>query len=121
MIVGVAERARADFAEAVKPFGLPAHVARALFLLDQSKSMRTVASELSCDPSHVTGIADELETRGLAVRSPGTDRRIKMLELTAEGSALRENITAAVAAQAPFAAGLTPAQKQTLRDLLSKL
>lgn len=121
MIVTVAERARADFASAVEPLGVPVHLARTVLLLGEPQSMRYVAGELGCDPSHVTGIADHLEERGLAVRAPGTDRRIKMLKLTADGEALRARLAETVNAEAPFGAQLDADQKQTLRELLGLL
>lgn len=121
MIVTVAERARADFATAVKPFGLPIQTARTLLVLGEPQSMRYVAGELACDPSHVTGIADDLEERGLAARTPGTDRRVKMLRLTPAGEALRERITDAIDEQTRFAKQLGAEQKQQLRGLLEIL
>lgn len=121
MIAAVAERSRADFAAAVEPFGLPVHVARTVLLLGEPQSMRCVAGELACDPSHVTGIADHLETSGLAVRARGADRRIRMLELTEQGEALRARLAAAVAAHDDPTSRLTPEQQATLRDLLTLL
>lgn len=120
-IVTVAERARADFAAAVAPFGLPVHLARTVLLLGEPQPMRHIAGELACDPSHVTGIADQLEQRGLAVRAPGADRRIKMLQLTDEGRALRRRIAEAVNTEAPFGAQLDSTQRRTLLDLLGIL
>ncbi|MCH8626886.1 hypothetical protein MM440_03580 [Arsenicicoccus piscis] len=121
MIVTVAERARADFAAAVEPLGVPVHLARTVLLLGEPQSMRYVAGELACDPSHVTGIADHLEERGLAVRAPGADRRIKMLNLTEDGEALRQQLAEAVNTKAKFAGQLDAGQKQTLRELLGLL
>lgn len=121
MVVTVGEQARADFAAAVEPFGLPVHLARTVLLLGEPQSMRNVAAELACDPSHVTGIADQLDERGLAVRAPGTDRRVKMLNLTDRGEDLRQRIADAVSTRARFADQLDAAQKTTLRELLALL
>ncbi|MGY5764532.1 MarR family winged helix-turn-helix transcriptional regulator [Brachybacterium sp. DNPG3] len=121
MMVVVSERARADFATAVAPFGVPLQTARALLVLTEPQSMRHVAAELGFDPSHVTGIADDLERRGLAVRIPGKDRRVKLLQLTDDGEALRRRIAAAVDEQARFARQLDAEQKRQLREILEAL
>src|SRR5690554_5329179 len=88
MIISIAERAKADFGEAVAPFGLPVPVVRALVVLREPAPMREIARELACDPSYITGIADQLEQNGLVTRVQGRDRRVKLLQLTAEGVAL---------------------------------
>lgn len=121
MVVTVAERARSDFAVAIKPFGVPIHLARTVLILGEPQSMRCIAGELACDPSHVTGIADQLEERGLATRTPGEDRRVKMLQLTSDGEALRADLAEAIDKRAKFAAQLTPDQRQQLRVLLELL
>jgi DNA-binding MarR family transcriptional regulator len=57
------------------------------------RPMHEVASEMCCDPSNVTGMIDRLEARGLVERTTGaTDRRVKMLSLTADGRALRKRL-----------------------------
>ncbi|MDN5558002.1 MAG: MarR family transcriptional regulator [Ruaniaceae bacterium] len=121
MIVTVAEQARASFGAAVAPFGIPVHLARTLLVLGDPQPMRHIASELACDPSHVTGIADQLEERGLASRTQGSDRRVKMLKLTNEGQKLRTQIANAIDEEAKFASHLDAAQKDALRGLLGLL
>src|SRR3712207_5159963 len=55
--------------------------------------MSALAQSLGCDTSNVTGIVDRLERRGLVERRPGaSDRRVKMLEVTPEGAALRARL-----------------------------
>jgi DNA-binding MarR family transcriptional regulator len=52
--------------------------------------MGRLAETLSCDASNVTGLVDRMESRGLIRREPSSaDRRVKVLQLTAEGSRLR--------------------------------
>ncbi|WP_055122315.1 MarR family winged helix-turn-helix transcriptional regulator [Corynebacterium oculi] len=121
MIVTVAEQARSSFATAVAPLGLPVHLARTVILLNTPRSMREIATELACDPSHVTGIADQLEQRGLATRIPGADRRVKMLKLTTAGSELQQELSEAVRSQGSFAHQLSPEQRAQLRGLLHAL
>lgn len=50
--------------------------------------MRGLASRLDVDPSWVTGLVHQLEERGFVQRHPSrTDRRIKIVQLTALGEA----------------------------------
>lgn len=121
LLVAVADRARADLAETMAPSGLPTHLARAVLLIEEPTAMRTIAAELACDPSHVTGIADQLEQRGLARRTTGCDRRVKLLALTPEGEQVHARLAKAVEAREPFGHQLSPAQHGELRDLLQRL
>ena len=58
-------------------------------------AMSTLAQELVCDASNVTGIVDKLESRGLIARQGAEgDRRIKMLAVTEKGRQLREQLWA---------------------------
>ncbi|MHB1846591.1 MAG: MarR family winged helix-turn-helix transcriptional regulator, partial [Deltaproteobacteria bacterium] len=54
--------------------------AKALFELERPLMMSEVAEMAHCEPSHLTGIVDKLEARGLVERRGApTDRRIKMV------------------------------------------
>lgn len=121
MIVVIAERARASFSAAVEPYGLPVPAVRGLLLIGEPVPMRDMADHLACDPSYITGIADLLENRGLATRVPGKDRRVKMLQLTPEGVALRDQIVETVQTKAGFAHQLDASERRTLRQLLERL
>src|SRR6266511_814909 len=67
----------------------------ALQALDEPLPMGKLAGMLHCDSSNVTGITDRLEQRGLVRRRAADyDRRVKLLELTAEGRRLRNRIAA---------------------------
>jgi len=56
-------------------------------------AMSTLADAMACDASNVTGIVDKLESRGLiARRGADHDRRIKMLQVTERGCALRDRL-----------------------------
>ncbi|MEI7742659.1 MAG: MarR family transcriptional regulator [Chloroflexota bacterium] len=121
MLVHVGEEAKADFAAAVAPFNIPVGVARAILLLDAPAPMRELAGRLVCDQSYITGIADKLEERGLVMRVPGEDRRIKLLALTSAGTELRDRIAGAVAQQAMVMLRLTDAERAQLGPLLTRL
>ena len=67
----------------------------ALRSLDPARplAMSTLADAMACDASNITGIVDKLESRGLiARRGADHDRRIKMLQVTERGCALRERL-----------------------------
>lgn len=121
LLVGIAERAKADFAAVVEPLGLPVHLARAVLLLDTPAPMRELADRLCCDRSYITSLADQLEERDLIVRVPGEDRRVKLLSLTPDGIALRDRIADTVTERSMVQVRLTGAQRKALLPLLEVL
>jgi DNA-binding MarR family transcriptional regulator len=121
MLVLIAERAKADFAETVAPFGMPVHLARAILLLDTPAPMRELADQLACDRSYVTGLADKLEERGLVTRVTGEDRRVKLLALTESGTTLRNEISDTVAERSMVLRRLNDTERKTLAPLLERL
>ncbi|MFM2106402.1 MAG: hypothetical protein RL338_1434 [Chloroflexota bacterium] len=120
LLVQRAERAKVAFAEAIEPYGLPAHLARALLLLETPMPQFELAEQLTCDRSYVTGLADGLEERGLVTRSTGSDRRMKILVLTPSGEELRVRLAHAVAEHSPVTR-LTPEERGLLDALLARL
>lgn len=119
-LILVGEQIKASFAESVESLGLPVPLARTLLALGAPEPMHDLADHLACDPSHITGIADRLEERGLVRRVVGRDRRVKLLELTEAGEAMREQVGAAVAASSPTAR-LEPHRREELLTLLEQL
>lgn len=117
----VAERARADFAAVVAELGLTPLQARAVLWLEQPSAMRGLADHLSCDASNVTGLADRLEHLGLVERVTGSDRRVKLLQLTRRGAGLRTDLADQVARGSTVTARLSPTERQQLGRLLDKL
>ena len=76
-------------------FGLTPNDSRALGSLSQEegRTMRSLADEWRCDASNATWIVDRLEKAGLAVRrDQPTDRRVKLVLLTAKGARLKGEI-----------------------------
>jgi DNA-binding MarR family transcriptional regulator len=62
-------------------------------LRDREPTMNQIASLLGLDKSSVTGLVARAEHRGLVERSAGaTDRRTVTVRLTAEGSALAQEL-----------------------------
>lgn len=121
MMIDIAEQSKADFAEIAASLGLHVILARAIALLDTPAPMRDLAESLACDRSYITGIADQLEERGLVERIPGTDRRVKLLQLTDEGAAVRDRLAESVADRALVMRRLTNEQRANLKPLLEAL
>ena len=121
LLIQITEQFKADFGSIAASLGLPVHLARAVVMLDNPSPMRDLADRLTCDRSHITGIADQLEERGLVERIPGEDRRVKLLCLTASGRNTRQRISQAVADRALVLRRLDEAQRSTLLSLLQAL
>jgi DNA-binding MarR family transcriptional regulator len=83
--------------------------------------MRDLADLLACDPSYITGLADQLEERGLVTREAGADRRVKLLALTKKGATLRAKVSKAATEQAAVTRWLTDAERKTLEPLLERM
>jgi DNA-binding MarR family transcriptional regulator len=116
--------AMAAFHQITMETGLPLAPQRALLVLPLTEaiSMRQLARRLGCDYSYVTPLVDALESRGLAVRQPHpTDRRVKVIELTAKGLELAKRVQLADTTPPDAFANLSEAEIGTLRDLLRKL
>jgi DNA-binding MarR family transcriptional regulator len=121
MLVQLGERAKSDFAATVAPFELPVPLVRALLVLAEPTSMRDMAEQLACDPSYITGIADQLEDRGLVTRAPGRDRRVKLLEVTPAGRELRERMATVATDRTLITERLSDDDRATLVRLLEAL
>jgi DNA-binding MarR family transcriptional regulator len=121
LLISTAEQAKAEFAEEVAAFDLPVHLARTLLVLDKPAPMHELANQLACDRSWITGLADQLEERGLISREPGADRRVKLLVLTDAGRDLRTRMAVAVSARSRLLHRLDPAERTTLEALLRRV
>lgn len=117
----VIDRMRADFAAIAAEFGLTPLQARSILQLEDPQPMRALADHLACEPSNVTGLADRLEASGLVERVTGADRRVKLLQLTADGRRLRTHLAERVAAGSTVTAKLSPGERRTLSGLLDRL
>jgi DNA-binding MarR family transcriptional regulator len=85
-------------------------------------SMRGLAEMWNCDASFVTVVVDGLEQRGLVERQVADyDRRIKTVELTADGAATRERALDAVYAPRAGFLALSAAEREALAKLLRKM
>ena len=104
--------------------GLTPNDARALFALERGRgrSMSELADEWLCDASNATWIVDRLEERGLAERTAmPTDRRVKLVVLTAKGARTREEMIRTLYEPPPELLELGREELEALRDAVSKL
>lgn len=84
---------------------------------------RTLARSIAQDTSTTAGVVERLETRGLITRitSP-TDRRVRLLDITAEGNALLQTLVPHMLhAQQRLLAPLSPTEQHTFMTLLQRL
>jgi MarR family transcriptional regulator, organic hydroperoxide resistance regulator len=114
---------RQRFLAAVTELGLSFPQAHALKVLRPGHpiAMRELADGLHCDPSNITGIVDRLGDRGLVERgsAPG-DRRVKILMLTEEGTALRMRLLDRLSEPPPGLGRLTLDEQRHLLQLLRR-
>jgi DNA-binding MarR family transcriptional regulator len=114
---------RSLFFEVASEFDLAPAQMHALKALEPGKPrpMSELAGALRCDNSNVTGIVDRLEDRGLVRRVPSDrDRRVKMLEVTPQGAALRKQLHDRLMRPPEALAGLSEEDARTLRDVLAR-
>ncbi len=108
--------------QVAKEFAVPPFFTKALHLIDGPLAMKELGRRMHCDPSFVTGIADMLEKRGLAVREPDpADRRVKRLVLTAAGLELKHLVEQGFLARAPWRQALSPDERASLIGLMHKM
>jgi MarR family transcriptional regulator, organic hydroperoxide resistance regulator len=101
--------------------GLAPMQLHALRLIEPGEGMpmSSLAGMLFCDASNVTGIVDRLEARGLIERRPSaTDRRVKLLVLTAAGDRVRSIAQRQMTQPPPEIADLPLEHRRALRDAL---
>lgn len=100
-------------------YGLSGPQVRLLFTLEEPMRMLAAAEATSCEPPHVTALAEQLERAGLLVRKVDpADRRARLLTLTDAGAALRNEFLPALLDDAPVLAALDPDECARLTELL---
>ncbi|KUL34357.1 MarR family transcriptional regulator [Streptomyces sp. NRRL F-4489] len=120
LLNGMAQRIGDHVRRGAGRLGLTAPQAIALRELTGPMTMRELAERMTCEPSNATFVVDKLEKQELIERRPHpTDRRAKQLVLTAQGAALRDRLLALLGEESPLA-GLTDAERATLRLLLER-
>lgn len=109
------------FVRIAREHGLRPAAFGALRALGEPRTMSGMAAFLHCDNSNVTGIVDNLEQRGLAVREASPDdRRVKLIALTGEGRRVRAELMRAFETPPGWVAKLSKQDQRALRDLLRR-
>ena len=125
LVMRVARTIRRRGAEAMAPWGLPPHHARALRVVGRHDRIRPgeLAGHLRVAPRSVTDVVDVLEQRGLLERHPDPgDRRATVLGLTPSGRQLLAEIGAIRRADSDaYFARLTERDRAALGRLLALL
>jgi DNA-binding MarR family transcriptional regulator len=105
-------------------FGLSPVQCHVLHLIEpeQPLPMGRLAQTLGCDASNVTGLVDRLEERGLVERRPARDdRRVKVIQLTPNGSRVRSLLLGRITSGACRLSSLPAADRRALVRILESL
>jgi DNA-binding MarR family transcriptional regulator len=88
----------------------------------QPVPMKSLSTFMSCDPSNVTTIVEQLFKEGLVERKEAShDRRVKTVELTEKGLALRDKFLAiTTSTRLPHLDQLSEIETEQLIAILSK-
>jgi DNA-binding MarR family transcriptional regulator len=90
-------------------------------IFEGATTMGHVAEMLHCDASNVTGVIDRLVAQNLVQRAESaTDRRAKLLTLTAKGQKLMDSLLATLPARMGYAS-LSDEEGKTLHEIVAKL
>jgi DNA-binding MarR family transcriptional regulator len=122
LLFAYVDRLRVHFEGISKAHDLTPVQAKLLLSLGDKAPMRSLATELCCDPSNITGVVDRLEERGLISRTEDPeDRRVKLLQATPAGRKLRESFVAKLFADVPGMSNLSRSQVLELKTALGPL
>jgi DNA-binding MarR family transcriptional regulator len=90
-------------------------------IAEEHTTMGKMAQAIRCDASNVTGIIDKLVAMELVTRQEDpSDRRIKTLQLTSEGSTTLRKIVNAMPGRLGYS-NITPKEMSDFRRILVKL
>jgi DNA-binding MarR family transcriptional regulator len=89
---------------------------------EQSVPMKSLSTFMSCDPSNITVIVEQLVSEGLVDRKESAlDRRVKTVTLTSEGLTLRDKfLEITTATRLPNLDSLTSEETRQLITILEK-
>ncbi len=125
LLMRVARNQRHRWREALAPWDLSPHQARALRVVVERDGVRLsdLAESLHIAPRSATEVADGLQGRGLVARTPDPgDRRAVILRPTAEGRRVRAEVGRARAADnEALVSRLSAEDRATLARLLGAL
>ena len=122
LLFAYVDRLRVHFEGVAKDRGLTSVQAKVLLTLSEPVPMRSLADELCCDPSNITGVVDRLVESGMLSRTEDAgDRRVKIVNTTAAGRRARESFVAELFADVPGMSELSRPQVAELRRVLEML
>ncbi|MGY1916969.1 MarR family winged helix-turn-helix transcriptional regulator [Blastococcus sp. SYSU DS0973] len=125
LLMRVARSQRRRWRDALAPWDLSPHQARALRVICERDGVRLsdLAESLHIAPRSATEVADGLQERGLVERTPDPgDRRAVLLRPTAEGRRVRDEVGRARAADSAELFGrLGPEEQDALTRILRAL
>jgi len=117
-------KAKYAIVEIAERHGITLMQALTLCLLEpnQSVPMKSISGFLSCDPSNITGIIEQLVTAGLVERKESAqDRRVKTVTITKQGMELRDKFLEITAStRLPYLDSLTEDEVEQLMVILEK-
>jgi DNA-binding MarR family transcriptional regulator len=89
---------------------------------DQPVPMKSLSKFMSCDPSNVTPIVEQLVHEGLVLRQESpVDRRVKIVTITDKGLALRDKfLEITTSTRLPHLDALSQAETEQLIAILEK-
>lgn len=86
----------------------------------EPRTMAQVADAAECVPSNATQVIRRLVTSGLVAQArASTDRRVRTVELTERGAAVRERLRARMGHPPAWIAALDPPERAQLAQLLA--
>jgi DNA-binding MarR family transcriptional regulator len=97
--------------------------AKLLWRLDvgDTPSLKELARRCGVDPSNLAGVVDQLTERGLVLsRAAAHDKRVRVIQLTADGVRLRRRLVACLA-QNPAITALPADRRDQLLDILREV
>lgn len=106
-VYDVVARTNDALTPALREYGITATTAYLLWVIDPDEpapSMRITAERAHCTPQNVTFMSQQLEAQGLVERKPSpSDRRQRVIRITARGRAARNAIIALISMNSPLA------------------
>jgi DNA-binding MarR family transcriptional regulator len=124
LIIRSSMKGKYAMVEIAEAYNLTMMQAMTLCLLEpnQSVPMKSLATYMSCDPSNITGIVEQLVVEHLVDRKEATyDRRIKTVTLTKKGLDLRDKfLEATTSTRLPHLNELSEGETNQLITILEK-
>lgn len=120
LVARLNQRLDSHIRRVAETLGITASQAIALRELREPMRLTELAEQMSCEASNAGYVVDRMEEQGLVERHPHpSDRRAKLLSLTAAGERCRANVLDALAERAPIEV-LTRDERDALVTLLRR-